>query len=148
MWLLENEAELLNIILTLLSLSCLPAFRPRTIGGAWPVRSVQWINLRRQLLLHPPQSDPPLPCRTSASETWIRVNAPHFPATLWLKCMPKLISVTLYATASHRPSSSGSQPPKQQGVSLWALWEPSMFVKRHWRKRAAFRLFSLHLGNS
>lgn len=34
--------------------------------------------------------------------------------------------------STHRPSSSGSQPSKQERVPLSALRGPSIFVKRHW----------------
>lgn len=126
----------------------LSSFRPRTIRGARPGQDVQWIYLKtQQLLLHPPRPAPLLPRRTPLSETWIRVNISHpTPSNTMVKVYAEINLCNIIRLSTHRSSSSGSQPSKQESVPLSALWGPSIFVKRHWAK-VADTVFSCHLGN-
>ncbi len=141
------DADTLPITLTpCLSRIC-PHFAPRTIRGARPGQNVQWIYLKtQQLLLHPPRPAPLFPRRTPLSETWIRVNVSHpTPSNTMVKVYAEINLCNIIRLSTHRPSSSGSQPSKQESVPLSALWGPSIFVKRHWAK-VADTVFC-HLGN-
>ncbi|KAL7376426.1 hypothetical protein ABVT39_007969 [Epinephelus coioides] len=86
----------------------------------------------QRLLLHPPRPAPLSPSRTPLSEPWIRVNISHpTPCNTMVKVYAEINLCNIICLSTHCPSSSGSQPSKQESVRLSAVWGPSISVKRH-----------------